>query len=401
QALSTAIGDGELDAGVEFNSYKINSGEIAAQGEISRIQNEALEKENVQSIGLYINYELKLFDKLTINPGLRYSIFRNLGFRSVSIYQEDSPLTNENIIGDKFYGEGDLISSYKRLEPRIGLNWSWDRMSIKAGYTRTNQFLHLVANTALINPVSAWKASDQFIKPTLIDQFSLGYQINLSSDVFMTLEGYYKIMQDLVDYKDGAELVLNERLEQSIVGGDGTAYGIEFLFSKTKGNLKGWASYTYSRAFIQTTGNFPSEVINDGEKYPYYSDRPHNIQMNADYKLTKKWSLSANFIFSSGAPTSAPTNVIQINGINVPYFPERNAVRLPDYHRLDLALSFKSRIRKTKKNNDRWVLSLYNVYGRSNASTVFFARKDGVPSQPYQLVSISSIIPTLTYKFEI
>lgn len=401
QELSLDAGTGELDAGVEFNSYKINPGDITPLGNISRIEAQTLEEEHANSIGLYVDYEIKLFDKLTINPGLRYSIFQNIGAREVNVYQENSPLTEENVLSSKFYGDGDVISTYNRFEPRIGMNWSWGNQSIKAGFTRTNQFLHLVANTALINPVSVWKASDQFIQPTLIDQYSLGYQINLNSSILMSIEGYHKIMQNLVDYKDGAELVLNGNLEQSIVGGDGTSYGLEFLLSKTKGIFKGWASYTYSRAFIKTTGNFPSEEINGGKRYAYYSDRPHNIQMNADWKMTKKWSLSANYVFSSGAPTSAPTNVIQINGINVPYFPERNAVRLPDYHRLDIAISFKSRIRKTKKNNDRWVLSFYNVYGRRNASTVFFARRDGLPSQPYKLVSIGNVVPTFTYKFEI
>lgn len=400
QELSLDVGPGEMVAGAEINRYEINPGEIDPTGS-SRIVAETLEREYLQTFNVFSEYKIQLLDHLTINPGLRYVLFQNNGPGTTTIYESNRPLEEEFVVGTREFESGETKATYARLEPRIGLNYSWGNHSIKAGYSRTNQFLHLVANTALINPISIWKGSDAFIQPTQIDQYSVGYQVNLKNSTSFSVEGYYKAMDNLVDYKDGADLVLNDHLEQVIIGGKGTSYGVEFSLNKTEGDFKGWMSYTYSRAFIETDGDFPSEVINDGEKYPYYSDRPHNIQVNANYQLTRKWSVSANFTFSSGAPTSAPSHVFQIDGINVPYFPERNAVRIPDYHRLDLALTLKSRIRKTKKNNDRWVLSFYNVYARDNASTVFFARNDDRPAQPFQLISIGSIIPTLTYKFEI
>ena len=322
-----------------------------------------------------------------------------MGAATLNEYAPGESLNSNTVIGQREYGSSEVISTYNRLEPRLGLTYSWKNNSINLGYSRTNQYLHLIANTALINPISIWRGSDNFIQPTQIDQYSIGYEVELKNGISLSVESYYKMMDNLIDYKDAAELVLNEELEQAIIAGEGTSYGFEFLLSKPQGAFKGWLSYSYTRAFIQTDDG--NESINDGERYPYYSDRPHNIQLNTNYQLTKKWSMGLNFVYLTGAPTNAPNQVFVIDGITVPYFPERNAARIPDYHRLDLSFTLKSRIRKTKKNNDRWVLTLYNVYGRDNASTVFFSRGDDGPAQPFQLISIGSFIPTLTYKFDL
>lgn len=401
-SLSLDIGKGELDVGVDVSKYDLNPGEIEPTAVSSFVEPERLDEEDLLDLGVYVDYTLDLTDNISLNPGVRVAHFVNVGAGVQNTYLLNAPLEPENVTGQRFFGDGETMATYTRLEPRLGVNFKWNNRSVKLGYTRTNQFLHLISNTALINPVSIWKGSDEFIQPTQIDQYSAGYVQNvLDNKVSITVEGYYKQMSNLIDYKDGAELVLNENLEQVIIGGEGEAYGVEFLVSKTSGLLKGWASYTYSRAFITTNGDDATETINNGERYPYYSDRPHNFQFYMDYKVTKKWTISSNFTYTTGAPTSAPRNIYQIDGINVPYFPTRNSERIPDYHRLDLAITLKSRIRKTKKNNDRWVLSFYNVYSRSNASTIFFRRQgDNRPARPFQLISIGQIIPTITYKFE-
>lgn len=259
----------------------------------------------------------------------------------------------------------------------------------------------MIANTVLINPSTVWKGSDSFIPPTQIDQYSVGVQHDFDkSEISISLDGFYKNMTDLVEYRNGADLIINDRLEQEIVRGKGRSYGIEFLLTKDKGDLTGIFSYTYARTLVSVNDKLQDVKINGGSEYPYYTDRPHSFKTSIDWKATKKWTISSNFTYITGAPISAPLFVFNIEGVRVPYFSERNSERIPDYHRMDLVITFKSRIRKTKKNNDRLVLTLYNLYGRRNVANVYFSAANDEPAQPFQLINVGNIIPTLTYKFE-
>ncbi|WP_462250012.1 TonB-dependent receptor [Ekhidna sp.] len=400
-SFKSLLSSEKIIAGIDVTKFDIALGNVVPTTNNSLVQEKSIDEEDVLNLGAHASYLIKVSDNFEISTGLRFNYFMNLGNSRINIYENGAPFTQENVIGQEVIDEGDVNYSKYTLEPRIGLEYKVSNNSINAGYSRVNQFLHLISNTVLVNPSTVWKSSDRFIPPTQIDQFSIGYTHNLvEQDISISIDGFYKIMNDLVDYRNGAELVLNENLEQATLRGEGESYGIEFLVSKEQGFLSGIASYTYSRTFITVDDQLQGVQINDGERYPFYSDRPHNFKATLDFKLSKKWTVSSNFTYLTGAPINAPVNVFQVDGVRVPYFSSRNSSRIPDYHRLDLVVSLKSRIRKTKKNNDRWVFALYNVYGRDNVATIFFSSENNAPSQPFALVNVGRMIPTITYKFE-
>ena len=400
-AIKSIVSNSKFSAGFDLTYYDITPGDSRPTTSNSLTVGKNIESEKAMNIGVHSSYLIDFLDNFELSVGLRLNGFLNMGPSTRPVYQENAPYTIENLVGERSISGSELASSRYVLEPRLGLNYKLKDQTFKLGYSRVNQFMHLISNTVLINPSTVWKASDEFINPTQIDQYSAGYEYNFpSKEVTVSVDGFYKQMKDLVEYRDGAELVLNENLEQEILRGEGTSYGVEFLVSKDKGFVTGLASYTYSRTFIEVNDQFQNVQINNGDRYPFYSDRPHNIKASLDFNLSKKWTLSSNFTYITGAPISAPINVITIDEVRVPLFSQRNQARIPDYHRLDLVVTVKSRIRKSKKNNDRWVLTLYNVYGRDNVATIFFSSENDLPAQPFSLVNIGRIVPTLTYKFE-
>lgn len=400
-SVKTIMNNELFEFGIDFSNFSNDIGSIEPTTNRSFVEENSIDKEHFLSVAPHINYLLKIGSWLEFNPGVRLNYFMNYGPSNVNIYEEGRAYTPNNIVNVQSFDRGETVHSQFAIEPRIGLNVPLNQHMIRASYSRVNQFLHLISNTLLINPSSVWKASDTYIPNTKIDQYSIGYQFQLNSkDITMSVDGFYKSMENLIDYRNGASLIMNPNLEQAILSADGEAYGVETLISKNGGKLSGLISYTYSRTFASIRDQLQQVEINGGNKYPYYTDRPHSIKSNLDLKLTKKWTVSTNFIYLSGAPISAPISTFEIDNILIPLFSERNSQRIPDYHRLDLVLTYKSRIRKTKKNNDRWVLTIYNLYGRENVANIFFSSQNNQPAQPFQLVNIGQMIPTITYKFE-
>lgn len=401
-SFKAGINNDSFEGGIQLSSFDLSLGNVSPTKSSSLIAPKRIDSENLMNIGVYASYLTRLFDdKVDINSGLRFNYFMNYGSSNIPVYQDGAPFLPENIVGTKSFGDSEVNFSKPTLEPRIGVNYYFGNNTIRASYSRVNQFIHMIANTVLINPSTIWKGSDSFIPPTRIDQYSAGFQHDFkNSDISLSIDGFYKDMTDLVEYRNGADLILNERLEQEVLRGHGTSYGVELMLTKDKGLFTGIFSYTYARTFVKVEDELQDVVINDGTNYPYYTDRPHSIKTSLDWKPTKKWTISSNFTFISGAPISAPLFVFNVEGVRVPYFSDRNSERIPDYHRLDLVVTLKSRIRRTKKNNDRWVLTLYNLYGRRNVANIYFSANSDLPAQSFQLVNIGHIIPTLTYKFE-
>lgn len=401
-SLKTGISNDHFEGGVQFSNYDLSLGDIQPTTNNSLVRNKAIDEENLFNVGIHVNYLTRFMDeKIEINSGARLNYFMNYGFSTLPVYEENMPFLPENIVGNRSFGSSNVSYSKATLEPRVGVNYYLNNNTLRASYSRTNQFIHMIANTVLINPSTVWKGSDSFIPPTQIDQYSVGVQHDFDkSEISISLDGFYKNMTDLVEYRNGADLIINDRLEQEIVRGKGRSYGIEFLLTKDKGDLTGIFSYTYARTLVSVNDKLQDVKINGGSEYPYYTDRPHSFKTSIDWKATKKWTISSNFTYITGAPISAPLFVFNIEGVRVPYFSERNSERIPDYHRMDLVITFKSRIRKTKKNNDRLVLTLYNLYGRRNVANVYFSAANDEPAQPFQLINVGNIIPTLTYKFE-
>lgn len=355
-------------------------------------------------------YELAAYaqDEWTINPvlslllGLRYSELLNRGPAIVRTYAENSPVQDETVTGTRTYGAGTIYHATGGLEPRLALRWSvGEGKSVKLGYSRLRQYINQITNTTAALPTSRWHLSDVYTKPQIADQYSLGYFRNSTDNAYeLSGEVYYKHIANAIDYRDGAEIQLAPAVETQIVQGDGRAYGFEGLARKNKGRWTGFASYTYARTFLTMDSPYASERINGGSPYPANYDKPHTLNVLATYRPTAWFSLSLNFTYSTGRPTTQPYARALINGIYVPIYVDRNQQRIPDYHRLDFSMLFEQNPAKKKRNQSSWVFSIYNVYAHKNAYSVFYRLNNAANENAYKLSIFGTTFPSLTYNFK-
>ncbi|MEM8895157.1 MAG: hypothetical protein AAGC88_11305, partial [Bacteroidota bacterium] len=244
------------------------------------------------------------------------------------------------------------------------------------------------------------------IPPLISDQYSAGVFKNFKNNGYETsVEVYYKDMQNLVDYKDGADILLNPALETDLIVGTGEAYGAEFFFKKNRGDVTGWISYTYSRSLRTMVGDNPGETINNGEQFPSNWDSPHNISLIANWDVNDWFDAGINFVYNTGRPVTAPVSKYVVNYLEgqnliVAEFSDRNQFRIPDYYRLDLSITYKPKPQRIKKWDDSWTFSIYNVLGRKNPYSVFFRGEGGQAARAYQLAVIGVPIPAITYNFK-
>lgn len=260
------------------------------------------------------------------------------------------------------------------------------------------QYLQMLSNTTAISPTDIWKLSDQYIQPLLGDQLSLGYYKNLKAWE-ISVEVYYKQMQNFLDYKGGAELILNHHIETDVINADGKAYGAEFLIKKPLGKLNGWFSYTYSRSLLRTAGLLPSETINQGEYYPSNYDKPHAVNIIGNYKFNRRFSMSGNLVYSTGRPITLPLAKYDIDGTSRLFYSDRNQYRIPDYFRIDFGINVEGNHKIKKLAHSSWNFSIYNLTGRKNAYSVYFTTENGVV-KGYKLSVFGNPIPTITYNFK-
>ena len=312
-------------------------------GRFIRKNSKKVQDEFARESGFYLQHELEFGEKIGVSYGIRYDMYQYYGPRTVKEYAPNLPLNEGNVIGERTYASGETIQTYDGWGPRASLRYSLDsKTSIKAGYNKMYQFIHLVSNTATIAPTDVWKLSDQFFKPQIVDQYSLGIYKNLKGNIFETsVEVYYKDIQNVLEYKDGARLLLQQNLETEVVPGQGQAYGVEVYVKKNLGRTTGWASYTYSRTLRRVITPFEEEIINDGEWFASNFDKPHDLTLIGNYKLATNASISATFSYSTGRPVSFPEAKFDFAGNSLAFFKERNTQRIPDFHRLDLSLNFK------------------------------------------------------------
>lgn len=342
--------------------------------------------------GIYIGNDQKVNDKLTLKYGLRVSMFNNVGPATIYNYNN-----NFEAIDSTVYKSGDFYKTYAGLEPRFGISYTInDKSSVKASYSRTNQYIQLAQNSTSGTPLDVWFPSSPNVKPQISDQIALGYFRNfLGNYIETSVEVYYKTMQNSIDFKDHAELLLNEKLEGELRYGKSSSKGLEVLVKIPEGRLNGWISYTLSK----TDRNFAD--INNGKTYLAYYDKPHNMSVVLNYEISKRTSLSSTWIYYTGAPVTFPTGRAEIGGKIVPIYSERNAYRMPDYHRLDLSLTIKGKQKPNKKWSHEWNFTIYNAYGRKNAWTINFVQDKDNPSVTYaEKTYLFSIIPAVTYNFK-
>lgn len=280
------------------------------------------------------------------------------------------------------------------------MNYTIDEtQSVKLSYNRTRQYIHLISNTTSPTPVDVWRPSGKYIEPAMADQVAIGYFRNLMDNkIKFSVEAYYKQFYNLVDYKDGADLIFQDNIEKELLFGDGRAYGLEFMIEKKSGWLTGWVSYTLARTERKVEGEFRATRINGGDWYPANFDKPHDLSIVLNAQLSDKWDIGLNFAYQTGRPVTYPDALSEYQGIFYPVYSNRNGARIPDYHRLDLSATYV--LESTKYWEQSLSFGIYNVYGRNNPYSIFF-RQDVETAQPQavQLSIFAAPIPFITYNF--
>lgn len=358
----------------------------------------------------YIQAKHKITQRLTVDYGLRYSGFVQLGPGSVFTYEEGVSLEDTTVTGSIDYDQNEVIRSFfdlGGLEPRLAMSFLVDdEQSVKVSYNRTRQYVHLISNTTATTPIDVWRPSGQYIDPATADQVSLGYfrKFRLWGERYdLSLETYYKDLRNIVDYKDGADLIFNDKIETELLAGDGRAYGLEFLFRKNSGRLTGWISYTLSRTERLVDGPYPGEQINGGEWYPANYDKTHDISIVATYQINPKWDVGAVWVFQTGRPITYPSARAEFEGnITYPVYNNRNGARTPNFHRLDLSANYTPKPKPDGKWESSWSFGIYNVYARRNPYSVFFRQSEGgsLVTEAVQLSIFGTLIPSITYNFK-
>ncbi|MDJ1469587.1 TonB-dependent receptor [Cytophagaceae bacterium DM2B3-1] len=351
---------------------------------------------------IYLEDDFTINKMLTLTYGLRYSHYLNIGPATVNMYAPDSPRESLSVIDSTSYGAGSVIKTYGGLEPRLSLKISLNESSsIKIGYNRMRQYIHLISNTASAIPTARWQLSNTYLKPQIGDQIAVGYFRNLFGNMFETsIEVYYKKIYNFLDYKDNAVVFLNRNIETAVLQGQGRSYGVELLLRKNIGEyLTGWMSYTYARTFAQMKSQIDREQVNEGDWYPANYDKPHTFNLVLNYQLKKRIGFSMNYTYSTGRPVTYPESKFAYGGIIIPDYGLRNQRRIPDYHRLDVAVNIDSGYRKKKKVDKSWTFAVYNLYSRNNAYSVFF-KQEGGSANAYKLSIFGAAFPSLTYNFK-
>ncbi len=396
-----------MEAGMEVNQYTIGSGTKTPYGDYSNIEPVALDDAYACDWAAYLQEEYAITPRLSVNLGLRYSSFSALGPATINTYSNDS-ISSSTWVGTEEYATGALLKNYAGWEPRMALRYVLGvSNSLKLGYCRTRQNLHILSNTAVLVPTDTWKSSDRYIHPAVADQVSLGIFHNSKTNLYETsAELYYKRATDVLEFKPGAILAVNPNIEQDVLSAAMQACGIELLLRKNSGRISGWVSYTYSRSFMQTSGAAKEELINRGEWYTSNYDKPHDVSVVANLELTKRLTLGSSFVYSTGRPVTYPENYIWVAGNPIVVYSDRNKYRLPDYHRLDVSLTWKMSLKKQKRGQSSWVLSVVNVYAHKNVYSTYYRKEvpsavnNYKPYSNYQLAIIGIPIPSLTYNLK-
>jgi len=387
----------QINLGFESNLIQVDPGRVFLSNPFETSLTQIPKESGVES-ALFVSDEYKLSDKITINLGLRYSYFALVGPGIEYIYEPNMPRRSSTLIDSLTYSGGELIQSYGGLEPRFFFKYEINSsLDVKFNMGRSRQYLHLMSNSASISPLNIWKLSSSHLKPQVADQMAIGIFKKFNEKAIeMSYEFFYRHINDLPDFKNGAVLFNNSDIEAQLVSGSGETYGHEFQLSKKTGKLSGWLSYTFSRSFNTMNSEINEEKINNGNKYPSNYDIPHSISLTGDYMLSRLWSLSFNWLYNSGRPITYPESYYYHNGTLVAYYSPRNEYRIPDYHRLDLSLNLKGGTLKLhKKWKTTMSFSVYNVYGRKNAYSIFFQRS-GYQIVGNKLSIIAQPIPSFT-----
>ena len=391
----------KLNYGLSTKLYVTDPGTIRPLGPESDIESKAVDGEKGLESAIYLSDLFEVNHRWLLDLGLRYSFYAALGEASQNVYATGVPRNESSVIEVRQYDNNEVIQTYGGLEYRASARYLLGRdLSLKAGINRTMQYIHLLTTNTTQSPTDIWKLSDLNIKPQKADQFSIGVFKNiLEKDLELSLEGYYKRMTDLLDYKIGAQLILNEELETELLQGEGKAYGGELLIKKISGRLNGHFGYSYSRALVKLESTLREEEVNNGNFFSANFDKPHDFSLIANYRFTKRISVSANFVYQTGRPVTYPVGKFFFADQEHVLYSDRNQFRIPDYYRLDLGFNIEGTHKKKKLAHSFVNISAYNLLGRNNPYSVFFVNDAG-RIKAYKTSVFAIPVPTITYNFK-
>lgn len=386
--------------GVHGIHYQLNPGEIVPFGAASGVITDKLATERALDWSIYFGDEFEINEQWAVSGGLRYNFYTYLGPQTLPIYAEGAPFLPENSLGERSYAAGEPVQTYHGPEFRFSGRYALSNgASIKAGINSMRQNIHLLSNSSVITPTDTWKLSDSFLSPQRGIQYALGYFKNVSQGAYeLSAEVYYRSMEQLLDYRSGASIVLNDRIEQELLVTRGKAYGLELYAKKTQGKLTGSLAYTFSRSLMQTDPSEQKEQINRSEWYPSNFDQPHNANLVSNYELSKRINMTLAGKYSTGRPVTLPIAKFEYAGSERVFFSDRNSFRVPDYFRLDLSINLEGNHKVDKLAHASWSFGVYNLLGRNNAFSVYFVPEEG-KLRGYQLAIFAEPIPFVTYNF--
>jgi CarboxypepD_reg-like domain/TonB-dependent Receptor Plug Domain len=387
-----------LDFGLNSIYYKLHPGNYQPVGKSSLVVADTVATEQALESALYLSDHYNINPSLSVDAGIRYSIFNSLGPQNINNYAPGLPKTEDNIISSTTYGSGKIMKTYAGPEYRLSVRYSFtDSFSVKAGFNSQRQYINVLSNTASIAPTDIWKLSDPNIKPQFGEQYSLGVYKNLKSNTIeASVEVYYKNIKNYLDYKSGAVLVLNHHIETDVIETKGKAYGVELLIKKLTGKLNGWISYTWSRVLLRQNDPSAGELINRGMYYPANYDIPHDVTVVGNYRVTHRFSISLNATYSTGRPITLPIGIFYYGGSARTLYADRNAYRIPDYFRTDFSLNLDGNHKIHQKTHNSWTAGVYNLTGRKNPYSVYYVSENGVING-YKLSIFGSAIPYINF----
>lgn len=391
----------EIMVGAQWNRNNTLPQTLVPYGPDSGIAAQSVQLENGEEWAAFLSDELKISPRLSLDAGLRYSYFRSLGPNQVFKYEPNTPYTPETITDTMQISANQASQTYSGPEPRLSLNFKLNaEQNIKLSYNRLRQYLHLISNTTAATPADIWQPSNRYVQPQVSDSYSAGWFFTPENHRWeSSVEVFYRNTAHVPAYEDFATLLLNDHLETELIDGKQRSYGSEFLYRKNEGRWTGWLGYTFSRVWQQARSPYPALSVNRGAWFPANFDQPHQVILFAKYAINPALYWTFNFTYRTGRPVTAPLSGYQVGTVVVPNYAARNNLRIPDYHRLDVGLTLDKT--KSKLSGLKWTLnlSLYNVYGRKNAFSVYFKRdRKGLP-KAYQLAVVGSIIPAANLVF--
>jgi hypothetical protein len=378
-------------AGVIFQN--VSPGSVIPHRKDTVYKSFSLDNRRSAQLYAYLQHDQQISKSISIAYGVRVTSFAALGGRTVYSYNADTTMVTDST----YYAKGKVIRSYFTAEPKITLRILLNPVtSFKIAWGRNYQFQHLLTNSSVGLPTDMWMPSDTYFKPQHSDHFTAGlYRVFAEGKYEASVEAYYQHSENIIDFRDNAEVFLNDKIETQVLPGQAKGYGIEFLLKKNNGLSTGWISYTWSKALRQVPG------VNNNEWYPPTYDRRHNFSFVFNRTISKRLSASVNWVFRSGGKTTLPLGTYIFHGYRIMYYSARNGYTLPAHHRLDLSLTWQEKIRKKRKWTGEWVLSIYNAYHRKNVFALYVRQFEHAwaYSKAYQ-VYLGGIIPTITYNFK-